>query len=164
MPRTVDVTTPNDREIRVSRVFDAPRNLVWECHTKPDLVRRWMIGADGWTMPVCEIDVRVGGQYRHVWRNDADGTEFGFRGRYREVVEPERIVHSERFDGAPEGESDAICTLTLVEQGGKTTLTYAMVFPTREVRDQALKSGMTDGMGAMYQRLDSLMAEPSAVR
>jgi uncharacterized protein YndB with AHSA1/START domain len=159
---TVNVTVPNDREIVVTRAFDAPRSLVWECHTSPELVRRWMLGPDGWTMPVCDIDLRVGGGYRHVWRNDADGSHFGFQGKYKEIVAPERLVHSERWDGAQGGdEVDAQCTLTLVERGGRTTLTYSMVFPSKDVRDQALQSGMTDGMAAGYDRLDTLMAERS---
>jgi len=160
MRHSVTVTTPTDREIRVSRVFDAPRRLLWDCHTRPELLRRWMLGPDGWTMPVCDIDLRVGGEYRHVWRNDADGSEFGFRGRYREVASPERIVHTERWDGTPESEqNNALCTLTLTEHERRTTLVYRMVFPTPEVRDQALKSGMTDGMAAGYDRLEAIMAD-----
>ena len=88
----IDVTTPDDLEIRVTRVFDAPRSLIFECHTQPELVRRWLLGPPGWSMPVCEIDLRVGGQYRYVWRSDTDGGEFGFRGEYREIRAPERVV------------------------------------------------------------------------
>jgi uncharacterized protein YndB with AHSA1/START domain len=158
MAHTIDVTTPSDREIRVTRVFDAPRSLVFDCHTQPELVRRWLTGPPGWTMPVCEIDLRVGGQYRYVWRNDADGSEFGFVGEYREVASPHRIVHTERFDGTDGGQAgDALCTLVLTEEGGRTTLTQTMRFPTPESRDQALQSGMTDGMGASYDRLEELM-------
>ena len=162
MPHPVDVSVPNDREIRVTRVFDAPRNLLWDCHTKPELLRRWHLGPDGWSMPVCDIDLRVGGEYRNVWRSDDDGSEFGFRGRYRTIVAPEQLVHTERFDGTPESEqNDAVCTLTLTEADGRTTLVYAMVFPTREIRDQALQSGMTDGMATDYDRLESVIAEHS---
>jgi uncharacterized protein YndB with AHSA1/START domain len=160
MPHPVDVTTPSDREIRVTRVFDAPRRLIWDCHTKPELVRRWLLGPDGWTMPVCEIDLRVGGHYRYVWRSDADGNEFGFRGEYREIVSPERIVHTEWPDDGEGNEvGNAFCTLTLTEQGGRTTLAYGMQFPTRESRDQALQSGMTDGMSTSYDRLERVIAE-----
>jgi uncharacterized protein YndB with AHSA1/START domain len=160
MPRTVDVTTPSDREIRVTRVFDAPRSLIWDCHTKPELLRRWLLGPDGWTMPVCEIDLRVGGRYRYVWRSDADGSEFGFRGQYREIAKPERIVTTERMDGAPDVDANnALNTLTLEERGGRTTLTQSTVFPTAEIRDQALKSGMTDGMAASYDRLEKVIEE-----
>lgn len=163
LPNTIDVTTPGDREIRVTRVFDAPASLLYECHTEPDLVRRWMLGPDGWSMPVCEIDLRVGGRYRHVWRSDADGSEFGFRGEYRELAAPNRIVHTEGWDGTEPGEdTDALCTLLLTEEGGRTTLDYTMRFPTPELRDQALQSGMADGMGTSYDRLEQLMREPTA--
>jgi uncharacterized protein YndB with AHSA1/START domain len=159
MPAPVDVMFPSDREIRVTRVFDFPRALIWECHTEAGLVRRWMLGPDGWTMPVCEIDLRVGGQYRYVWRSDADGSEFGFRGEYHEIVAPGRLVHSERPDG-DEGEGgDALCTLVLTEQDGRTTLTHTMQFATSEIRDQVLQTGMTDGMAAGYDRLERVMAE-----
>ncbi|MDQ3809254.1 MAG: SRPBCC domain-containing protein, partial [Chloroflexota bacterium] len=113
MTHPIDVTTPSDREIRVTRVFDAPRSLIFDCHTKPDLVRRWLLGPPGWSMPVCEIDLRVGGQYRYVWRNDVDGREFSIGGEYREVVPPERIVHTERYEGDEGGEGgEALSTLT----------------------------------------------------
>lgn len=160
MPHKIDVTTPGDREIVVKRDFDAPRTLIWDCHTKPELVRRWMLGPDGWSMPVCDIDLKVGGHYRYVWRSDADGSEFGFQGDYRELIEPERIVHAERLDGAPNDGNDAICTLTLVERNGRTHLTYSLVFPTPEIRDQALQSGMTDGMAAGYDRLEKVLEIP----
>ena len=165
MANTVVVTTPNEREIHVTRVFDAPRTTLWECHTKPELVRRWMLGPDGWSMPVCEIDLRVGGGYRHVWRNDEDGSEFGFRGTYRDIVAPERIVHTEGFDGTePSDTGDALCTLTFSEKNGRTTLSYSMIFPTREIRDQALQTGMTDGMESGYVRLERVMEGEQVAR
>jgi uncharacterized protein YndB with AHSA1/START domain len=156
----VDVTTPSEREIRVTRVFDAPRALLFACHTDPALVPRWLLGPPGWTMPVCEIDLRVGGRYRYVWRGDADGEAFGFRGEYREVVAPARVVHTEWPDGTDGGPgAEALCTLELTEADGRTTLTHTMRFPTRALRDQALASGMTDGMGASYTQLAALAAE-----
>lgn len=162
MPHRVHVATPGDREIRVTREFDAPRDLIFACHTEADLVRRWMLGPPGWSMPVCEIDFRVGGRYRYVWRSDADGSEFGFCGEYREIASPERVVHTEWMDGAEEA-GEALCTLVLTEVDGCTTLTQSMRFPTPEARDQALQSGMTDGMGASYDRLERVMEE-QAVR
>jgi uncharacterized protein YndB with AHSA1/START domain len=160
MPQTLDVTTPNDRDVVVTRVFDAPRSLIWECHTKPDLVRRWMLGPDGWTMPVCDIDLRVGGRYRNVWRSETDGSEFGFRGEYRELKAPVRLVHTEWFDGQEYDENNAtVNTLTLDEEGGRTTLTYVMRFPTKEIREQALGTGMTDGMASSYDRLERVVVE-----
>src|ERR687885_209634 len=92
-------TMPSDAEIVATRVFDAPRRLVWEAHTSPEHVPHWMLGPEGWTMPVCEIDLRPGGAWHFVWRR-ADGTEeFEMRGEYREIVPPERLVYTERWGG-----------------------------------------------------------------
>jgi uncharacterized protein YndB with AHSA1/START domain len=148
----VDVTLPSDREIRVTRTFDAPRELVFECHTKPEFLKRWLLGPPGWSMPGCEVDFRVGGKYLYTWRNDADGSEFSIGGVHREIVPPERIVTLENFMG-----DEALCTLTLTEKDGRTTLVQTMQFENREKRDQALATGMTDGMGISYDRLDDLL-------
>jgi uncharacterized protein YndB with AHSA1/START domain len=154
---TLQVTTPSDREISMTRVFDAPRKLVYDAHTKPELVRQWLLGPPGWTMPVCDMDVRVGGRYRWVWRRDADGTTMGMGGVYREVVAPERLVTTEKFDTAwyP---GEGLNTLVLVEHGGQTTLTQTMRYESREARDAVLKSGMQEGVTAGYERLDALLA------
>jgi len=151
------VTTPSDREIALTRVFDAPRTLVFDAHTKPDLVRQWLLGPPGWSLPVCEMDVRVGGKYRWVWRHDRDGTEMGMGGVYREIVKPERLVATERFDEAwyP---GEGLNTLVLVEQGGRTTLTQTMRYESREARDAVIKSGMESGVAASYERLADLLA------
>src|SRR5438093_5936524 len=93
----LQITTPSDRELAMTRVFDAQGRLVFDALTKPDLVRRWLLGPDGWSMPVCEIDLRVGGNLRYLWRH-ADGREMGMRGVFREIVRPERLVHTEVFD------------------------------------------------------------------
>src|SRR6185312_12518504 len=156
MPKPVTVTTPSDLEIGVSRVFDAPAELVWACHTKPELVRRWMLGPPGWSMPVCEIDLRVGGAYRYVWRGE-DGREFGVHGVYRETVPPERLVHTE-FMGEDESGGGALVTWTLSEQDGKTTLECTMLMASKEARDGVLATGMTDGVAASYDRLAELVA------
>ncbi len=152
----VDVTTPSDCEINVTRVFNAPAKHVFDCHMKPALVQRWLLGPPGWTMPVCEIDPKVGGRFHYVWRSSSDATEFGCRGEFLEIAQPTRIVHSETLDGM-EGES--IVTTTLVESGGRTTLTMTMRFATTAARDGALQSGMTDGMSASYDRLEGVMKE-----
>ncbi len=154
------LTTPSDREIAMTRVFDAPRKLVFDAHTKPDLVRQWLLGPPGWSMPVCEMDVRVGGKYRWVWRHDRDGTTMGMGGVYREIVKPERLVVTERFDEAwyP---GEALNTLVLVEQGGRTTLTQTMRYESREARDAVLKSGMESGVKASYDRLADLLVSTS---
>ena len=153
---TLKLTTPTDREITMTRVFDAPRCLVFDAFTKPELVKQWLLGPPGWTMPVCEIDLRVGGAYRYVWRH-ADGREMGMGGIYREIVPQERLVCTELFDKAwYPGES--LVTTTLVEQGGRTTLTSTMLYVSQETRDAVLKSGMERGVAASYDRLEELLA------
>ena len=157
---TLKLTASGARELVMTRVFDAPRQLVYDAHTKPDLVRRWLLGPPGWSMPVCEMDVRVGGTYRWVWRKDKDGTTMGMGGVYREVRAPERLVSTEKFDEAwYPGES--LNTLVLVEQGGRTTLTQTMRYESREARDAVIKSGMEKGVTASYDRLDDLLASTS---
>ncbi len=154
------ITTAGDRELVMTRVFDAPRKLVFDAHTKPELVRRWLLGPPGWSMPVCEMDVRVGGTYRWVWRHDTKKTEMGMGGVYREVRAPERLVSTEKFDEAwyP---GEALNTLVLVEQGGRTTLTQTMRYESRAARDAVIKSGMEKGVTASYDRLDDVLAATS---
>jgi len=153
---TLQLTAPGEREIVMTRVLDAPRKLVFDAFTKPELVRRWLLGPPGWSMPVCEIDLRVGGKYRYVWRKDSDGAEMGMGGVYREIVVPERLVTTERFDEAwyP---GEAVGTLVLVEQRGRTTVTQTMRYESREARDAVLKSGMEKGVAASYDRLAELL-------
>lgn len=159
MSKPVEVTTPGKGEVRVARTFDAPAHLVFEFYTTPAYVRQWMLGPPGWSMPVCEIDLRVGGRYRHRWRNDEDGTEFGAEGEYREVAVPERIVHTERMEGF---DAESLCTLIFEEKDGRTTLVTTMRFESDEARDQALGTGMTDGMAQSFDLLEALLAERSA--
>ncbi len=154
----LQVTTPTEREIVMTRAFDAPRHLVFDALTKPELVKRWLLGPDGWSMPVCEIDLRVGGTYHYVWRNVGDGTEFGFHGVFREIVAPERIVHTESPDESPTP-GEALVTTVLAEQGGRTTLTQTMLLDSREARDAVLETGMEQGVAASYDRLDALLEE-----
>lgn len=158
--KTLKLTARGDREIVMTRVFDAPRNLVFNAFTKPELVRRWLLGPDGWSMPVCEIDLRVGGRYRYVWRHDRDGTEMGMVGVYREIVVPERLVATEQFDD-PWYPGEAVGTLVLVEQGGKTTLTQTLLYESRETRDAVMKSPMESGVARSYDRLAELLASAS---
>jgi len=155
------ITTAGDRELVMTRVFAAPRTLVFDAHTKPELVRRWLLGPPGWSMPVCEIDLRVGGRYRYVWRHDTNGAEMGMGGVYREIVAPERIVNTERFDEAwyP---GEAVGTLVLVERDGSTTLTYTMLYESRAARDAVIKSNMETGVAASYDRLADLLASTPA--
>jgi len=153
---TLKITTPTGHEIAMTRVFDAPRRLVFDAFTKPELVKQWLLGPPGWTMPVCEIDLRVGGAYRYVWRH-TNGKEMGMGGVYREIVPQERLVCTELFDEAwyP---GEALVTTTLVEQGGRTTLTSTMLYVSQETRDAVLKSGMERGVVASYDRLEELLA------
>jgi len=149
------VTTPTDRDVVITREFDAPRGMVFDAHTKPDLVRRWLLGPPGWTMPVCEIDLRVGGKYRYVWEN-VDGQRMGVAGTFTEIVRPSRIVITQLFDEDWTG-GETIVITELAEQGGKTTLTTTVRYASREARDGALKTGMTTGMEAGYERLEALL-------
>ena len=150
---TLKVTTPGDREIVMTRVFDAPRHLVFDAFTTPDLLKRWF-GPRGWSLVVCEVDLKVGGGFRFVLRGP-DGTDMGMRGVYREIVRPERSVHMESFDDYP-GESQV--TATLVEEGGRTTLTVTVLYPSQQVRDIVIKTGMEHGAAESYDKLAELLA------
>ena len=166
MPTTTEkaqVTLPSDREVQVTRSFKAPRTLVYRSYTEPELVRRWMLGPPGWSMPICEMDVRVGGRYRWRWRSEQDGSEFGFTGIFREVQPSKRIVHTEAYEPGTVGGSypgdDAIVTVTFAENAGVTTVTTLIDFGSKETRDAAMSTGMTDGMEQSYQGLDRLLDE-----
>ena len=154
--KPLSIATPGDREIVITREFDAPRDLVFDAMSKADLLKRWFSGPPGWSLAVCEVDFRVGGRYRYVWRAP-DGSEMGMGGVYREIVRPERIVHTELFDQDWTG-GETVGTAVFAESAGRTTLTTTVVYATREARDGALKSGMAEGMEAGYQSLDAFLA------
>jgi uncharacterized protein YndB with AHSA1/START domain len=154
---TLKVTTPTDREIVLTRVFDAPRGMVFDAFSKPELLKRWF-GPRGWSLVVCEVDLKVGGGFRFVLRGP-DGKEMGMRGVYREIVPPERSVHMESFDDYP-GESQV--TAVFVEHEGKTTLTATVLYPSREVRDIVIKTGMEHGAAESYDKLAELLASVPA--
>ena len=149
------VTTPSERELVMTREFAAPRGMVFDALTKPELVRRWLLGPPGWTMPVCDIDLRVGGKYRYVWRN-AEGREMGMGGTFKEMVRPSRLVATESYDDHWTG-GETVVTTELVETRGKTTVSTTVRYATREARDAALKMGATKGLEASYVRLDELL-------
>ncbi len=153
------VSTPTDREIVMTRVFDAPRHLVFEAMTRPELLKRWLLGPEGWTLPVCEIDLREGGAYRYVWQKG--DTRMGMGGVYKEIAAPERIVQTEVFDDAwyP---GEALNTTVLSEENGRTTLTLTILYQSKEARDGVLASPMEDGVGASYDRLADLLASQVA--
>ena len=149
---TLQVTLPSDREVVLTRVFDAPRELVYDALTKPELLKRWF-GPRGWSLVVCEVDLRVGGAWRFVLRGPGD-SEMGMRGVYRELVRPERTVHTESFDDYP-GES--VVTGVLVERDGKTTLTGTVLYESKEIRDAVVSMGMEHGAAESYDKLAELL-------
>ena len=147
------LTMPSDREIVVTRVFDAPRRLVWEVWTSPEHLPHWMLGPEGWTMPVCEIDLRPGGAHRSVWRH-TDGAEMEIRGVYQEITPPERLVSTEAWGGDwPE----TLNTLVLTEEEGKTTTVCRVLYPSKEARDKALGTGMKEGWAESYGHLNEYL-------
>ncbi len=150
---TTTFTTPSDRELVATRVVEAPRALVWDVWTKPEHPPHWMTGPDGWTMPVCEIDLRPGGAWHYVW-SGADGTRMEMRGEYREIVAPERLVSTESWGG---DWPDTLNTLVLTEKDGETTMTCTVRYPSKEAREKALGTGMTEGWSRSYDRLDEYL-------
>src|SRR3954451_990992 len=150
---TLKVTTPTDREIVLTRVFDAPKHLVFDAFSKPELLKRWF-GPRGWSLVQCDVDLKVGGGFRFVMRGP-DGRDMGMRGRYVEIAAPDRSVHMESFDDFP-GESQV--TAVFVEDGGKTTMTATILYPSQEVRDAVIKSGMEHGAAESYDKLAELLA------
>jgi uncharacterized protein YndB with AHSA1/START domain len=155
---TLKVTTPTDCEIVMTRVFDAPRQMVFDAFSKPELLKRWF-GPRGWSLVVCDVDLRVGGTFRFVLRGP-DGKDMGMRGVYREITPPDGSVHMESFDDYP---GEAQVTMVLVEQNGKTTMTATVLYPSREVRDAVIQSGMEHGAAESYDKLAEMLASGSAL-
>ena len=150
------VTTPSDCEIRLTRLFDAPRHLVFEAMSKPEHIKEWWgrLG-DGYSVPVCEVDFRPGGRWRFVNRT-ANGELVAFYGVYREIAAPDRVVNTEIFEQFPDIES--VVTTVLTEENGKTRLTATVRYPSLEVRDLVLKTGMERGAGISYDCLEEVAA------
>jgi uncharacterized protein YndB with AHSA1/START domain len=153
---TFEVTTPSDREIRLTRLFDAPRHLVFEAMSKPEHIKRWWgrLG-DGYSVPVCEVDLRPGGAWRFVNRHP--NGEAAFHGVYREITPPERVVFTEIFEQFPDSES--VVTAVFTEENGKTRLTATVLYPSLEVRDAVINSGMATGAAISYDRLEEVARE-----
>lgn len=151
------VVPQGDREIVITRRFDASRQMVFDAYTQPALLQRWLGVRKGWTLPVCEIDLRVGGAYRYVWRKEAKGIDMGMGGVFLEVVPPEKLVCTEKFDDAwyP---GEAVSTATFTERDGKTTLTLTMRYETTEARDITMRSGMESGLAESFDNLADLLA------
>ena len=153
---TFKVTTPSDQDIEMTRLFDAPRHLVFEAMTEPEHVKQWWgrLG-EGYSVPVCEIDLRPGGTWRFVNRHPKG--EAAFQGEYREVTPPSRLVFTEIYEPFPDGIS--VVTADFADEGGKTRFTATVRYPSLEVRDMVLASGMARGAGISYDRLEDVVAE-----
>jgi len=145
---TTTFTTPSDHEFVMTRVVDAPRARVFEAWTNPAHLRHWLLGPSGWTMPVCEVDLRPGGAWHFGWRQP-DGNQMEMRGIYKEVAAPERLVSTESWGG---DWPDTLNTLVLTEENGETTMTCTVLYPSKAARDAALGTGMKDGWSASYDR------------
>lgn len=158
---TAQVTLPSDSEVKVVRSFRAPRAMVYRAYTEPLLLQQWLLGPPGWTMPVCEMDVRIGGTYRWRWRSDDGTQEFGFSGTFREVQPAAKLVHTEAYDAGTVGDpfpgEPALVTVVFQENAGVTTVTTLVDFKSKEAREGAMATGMTDGMEQSYQKLDAII-------
>jgi uncharacterized protein YndB with AHSA1/START domain len=153
-PEDLKISTPADREVMVTRTFDAPRTLVFDAYTQPELLKRWY-EAPGRSLVVCEIDLRVGGAYRFLWRGEGR-KDVGMRGVHREVVRPERLVRTQMWEDWGAGE--IIETVVFTERAGQTTLISTGLYPSREVRDAVLKAGLESGTRETYGRLAIILA------
>jgi uncharacterized protein YndB with AHSA1/START domain len=147
------VTLPTDTQILITREFDAPRELVWKAYTTPELIRRWWAGSHG-TVTVAEVDLRVGGRWRYVLVAGEENFEVAFHGEYREIAAPDRLVNTEVYEGAPEGEG--LVTTTLTESGGRTTLSQLCEYGDQKVRDAVIDSGMEGGMQSSFDELEKV--------
>ncbi len=147
-------TSPSELELVATRDFDAPRELVWEAFTKSEHVPHWMLGPEGMTMPVCEIDFRPGGKWHFVWRMP-NGEEMEMRGEYREIFPPQRLVNTELWVGG--GWPETINTLILTEENGRTKTVSTVLYPSKEAREAAIGTGMEEGWAASYDRLDEYL-------
>ena len=155
-----NVTTPSDRDIQLTRLFDAPRRLVFEAMSKPEHITQWWgrLG-DGYSVPVCEVDLRPGGKWRFVNRTPK-GELATFYGVYREIAPPERMVFTEIFEPFPDAES--VVTVVLTDESGKTRLTLTARYPSLDVRNMVLKTGMEKGAAISYDRLEEVAARLAA--
>ncbi len=161
--KPAEASLPSDTEVQVKRSFDAPVKLVWRAYVEPDLMRRWCGGLPGWSMPVCEMEMRVGGKYRWRWRNEEQGQEFGFTGEVLEVIPHAKIVHTQIYDagtlGGCMGSEPSIITVTFQEISGITNVSTTIKYASKADRDEALATGMTDGMEMSYKQLDAALGE-----
>jgi len=153
---TFRVTAPSDREIVLTRLFDAPRHLVFEAMTRPEHIRRWWGRLDdGYSVPVCEVDLQPGGRWRFVNRHPKG--ECAFHGVYREIAPPDRLVFTETME--PHPEPGSVVTAVFAEENGKTRITVTAEYPSREIRDIVLESGMERGAAISYDHLEEVARE-----
>ena len=161
--KPAEASLPSDTEVLVKRSFDAPVKMVWRAYMEPDLMRRWCSGLPGWSMPVCEMDMRVGGKYRWRWRSDENGQEFGFTGEVLELTPHAKIVHTQIWDvidpGDSMGSEPSIVTVTFHEVNSLTNVATSIKFASKADRDAAFSTGMTDGMEMSYKLLDGVLVE-----
>src|SRR5882757_2019166 len=155
-----ELTKPGEREFTLTRTFDAPRQLVFDAFTKPEMVMRWLYGPEEWPLVVCEVDLRVGGKLRYVWRHKDKG-DMGMSGVFREVVAPERLAHTELFDQDWTG-GETILTTTFEERGGRTTVASNVRYSSQAARDGALATGMIEGWSKCHDRLADLLPSMTA--
>ncbi len=155
MTNTLKVKPLGEREVVMTRFFEAPHKLVFDAWTKPGLLKRWLYGPEEWPLVVCEIDLRVGGALRFVWRH-RDGKDMGMSGVYREIAPPERLVFTEVWDEDWTG-GEAVVTMIFTEQAGKTTLTQTVLYSSRAARDAVLKTPMEQGAAMSYDRLEQML-------
>jgi uncharacterized protein YndB with AHSA1/START domain len=158
----LQISTPTDSTIVLTRTFDAPRRLVWEATFTPDKMRRWMLPPPGWTMTVCECDARVGGALLVAWKSDEADPAMTLHGVFTEVVEQERVVHTETMVlGSGETIGRLVETHEFEEKDNVTTMRITQAYGSTEARDGAIASGMDQGMEACYQRLEALITRPA---
>lgn len=155
----LQVSTPTDTTIVLTRTFDAPRRLVWEAMTTPVRMRRWMIAPPGWTLTVCECEARVGGALKLAWKSEEADPVMTLRGVFTDVVPHERMVHTETMEMPAVGPiGSQVETHEFAEKGGVTTMRITQVYESKEARDGGLASGMDQGMEAQYKQLDAVLA------
>ncbi|WP_300544999.1 SRPBCC family protein [Maricaulis sp.] len=158
---TLGIETRGKRDLVMTRRFNAGKELVFRALTEPHLVKRWLLGPEGWVLKTCEIDLRVGGAYRYVWQHAGRGDEMGMGGTYLDIDRPDRIVHSEIFDQSwyP---GTAVVTTRLSEADGVTTFEATITYESEEARNIVAASPMREGAGASYDRLDGVLEDLAA--
>lgn len=153
---TTTYETPSDHEVLIARIFDAPRALVFKAHTDPKHIRQWLGGFEGWTMPVCEVDLRLGGAWRYVFEKNGGEMTMTLSGIFKEIVPDEKTVTTESW--GPDW-PETLNTLVFHEEAGRTTMMLTIAYVSKEARDAALQTGMVDGVNVSYARLDALLRE-----